>query len=148
MKKAKEITKTLAAGAIAVVIAGSSAWIMGAVRADAIAKKTLKTTVSQKASANQLPKETSKLNQFAKVYTFKAAGKTSYGYDWTYKTDYKNLKVKCSYDFKAHKYTFRITGTAYGLNHLTLKYKTSDKKWATAKMTIFVDSQKYIMRTA
>lgn len=142
------ITKTLVAVGIAFVIAVSSALIMGAVRADAIAKKTVKASVSQRASSNQLPKTTTKKNQFAKAYTVKVSGKTSRGYDWTYKTDYKNIKVNCKYDFRSHKYTFKIMGKSYGLNHLTLKYKTSDKKWASVKMTLFVDSQKYIMRTA
>ncbi len=140
------ITKTLIAVGIAFVIAVSSALIMGAVRADAATKKSAR--ITQKAASTQLPKTTSKKNQFAKVYTVKASGKTSRGYDWTYKTDYKNIKVDCKYNFKAQKYTFKITGKSYGLNHLTLKYKTSDKKWASIKLTLFVDSQKYIMRTA
>ncbi len=144
MTKTKDIIKSLAVVILSIFITASATAIMCSVNANAATVKTS----SQKAVVNQLPKETSKINQFAKAYTFKATGKTSYGYDWTYKSDYNNLKVKCSYDFKAHKYTFRITGTAYGLNHLTLKYKTSDKKWASQKMTIFVDSEKYIMRTA
>lgn len=145
--KTNNITKTLIAVGIAFVIVVSSALIMGAVRADAATQKS-NARVTQKAASTQLPKTTTKKNQFAKAYTFKASGKTSRGYDWTYKTDYKNIKVKCKYDFKAHKYNFTITGTSYGLNHLTLKYKTSDKKWASVKMTLFVDSQKYIMRIA
>lgn len=149
MTNTKEITRTLIAVVIALVIAASSAAIMGTVRADAAtAKHTAQAKISQKTVKNQIPASTSKINQFAKAYTFKATGKTSYGYDWTYKTDYNNLKVNCKYDFKTHKYTFKITGTKYGLNHITLKYKTSDKKWASEKMTIFVDSEKYIMRTA
>ena len=144
--KTNNITKTLIAVGIAFVIAVSSALIMGAVRVDAATQKTAR--VTQKADSTQLPKSTTNKNQFAKAYTIKASGKTSRGYDWTYKTDYKNIKVKCKYDFKAHKYTFTITGKSYGLNHLTLKYKTSDKKWASKKLTLFVDSQNYIMRTA
>lgn len=144
MTKTKDIIKSLTAVILSIIITASAAAIMCSISANAATVKTS----SQKAVVNQLPKETSKINQFANAYVFKATGKTSYGYDWTYKTDYKNLKVKCSYDFKAHKYNFKITGTAYGLNHLTLKYKTSDKQWASQKMTIFVDSEKYIMRTA
>ena len=96
---------------------------------------------------NQLPNSTSKLNQFAKSYIFKATGKTSKGYDWTYNTDNNNLKVSCKYDFKTNRYIFKLTGKSYGLNHITLKYKTSDKKWVSKNMTIFVDSEKNIMRT-
>ena len=145
--RTNEITKTLIAVAIAFVIAASSAIVMGAVRADAATQKSA-AKVSQKAASTQLPKTTAKKNQFAKAYTIKTSGKTSNGYNWTYKTDYKNIKVNCKYNFKSHKYTFKVTGTSYGLNHLTLKYKTSDKKWASVKMTLFVDSQNYIIRTA
>lgn len=149
MNKSKEITRTLIAAVIAIIIAASSAAIMGTVRAGAATVKgSAQPKISQKAQANKLPASTSKINQFAKAYTFKALGKTSYGYDWSYKADRNNLKVTCKYDFKAHKYNFTITGKSYGLNHITIKYKTSDKKWASQKMTIFVDSQKYIMRTA
>ena len=73
-------------------------------------------------------------------------GKTSYGYDWTYKTDNNNVKVKCKYDFKTNKYTFKIVGTAKGTNHFTLKYKTSDKKTVSVPMTFVVDAQKNIIR--
>lgn len=144
--KTNDITRTLIAVAIAFIIAVSSALVMGAVRADAATQKSVRAT--QKAASTQLPKQTTKKNRFAKAYTITVSGKTSKGYNWTYKTDYKNIKVSCKYNFKAHKYTFKITGTSYGLNHLTLKYKTSDKKWVSVKMTLFVDSQNNIMRTA
>ncbi len=149
MTNTNSITKTLIAAVIALVIAASSAAIMGAVRADAATYDgSAQAHASQKAVVNQLPASSSKLNQFSKAYTFKATGKTSYGYDWTYNTDNNNLKVSCKYNFKTYKYTFKITGKSYGLNHITLKYKTSDKKWASEKMTIFVDSEKNVMRTA
>ena len=146
MTSTKKIVITFVSGIITLIIATSAAFFLAGFKADAAAYKgSVKTCASQKV---KLPSNTSKLNQFAKAYTFKATGKTSKGYDWTYKTDYNNLKVKCKYDFKAHKYTFKITGTKYGLSRFTLKYKTSDKKWVSVKMTLFVDSEKNIMRTA
>ncbi|MBR1731301.1 MAG: hypothetical protein IJ725_02570 [Ruminococcus sp.] len=146
MTNTKEIRNTLIAVVIAFIVVVSSAAVMGTVKADAATYKgSAQAHASQKM---ELPEKTTKLNQFAKAYTFKATGKTSKGYDWTYKTDCNNVKVKCKYDFTAHKYTFTITGVKYGLNHFTLKYKTSDTKWASVKMTLFVDSEKNIMRTA
>ncbi len=148
--KTKEITRTVIAAVIAIIIAASSAAIINTVKVDAASYEgTAQGNRSQKVEViNQLPEKTTKLNQFAKAYYFKATGKTAKGYDWTYKTDTDNVKVKCKYDFTAHKYTFKLVGTAYGLNHFTLKYNVSDKKWASEKMTVFVDSQKNIMRTA
>ena len=146
MTNTKNITRTLIAAVIAIVIAASSASFIGAVRANAATYDgSAQAHASQKM---ELPEKTAKINQFAKAYYFKATGKTTKGYDWTYKTDCDNVKVKCKYDFTAHKYTFKITGTSYGLNHFTLKYKTSDTKWVSVKMTLFVDSEKNIMRTA
>lgn len=128
------------------VITVSSVFLITAVKADAAAyDHSAQAHYSQK---SELPEKTTKTGVFAKSYIFKAAGKTTEGYDWTYKTDNNNVKVKCSYDFKNNKYTFKITGTAYGLNHFTLKYKTSDTKWVSEKMTLFVDSRNNIMRTA
>ncbi|MBR1749259.1 MAG: hypothetical protein IJ740_00055 [Ruminococcus sp.] len=145
MTNTRKIVVTLASAIIALIIAASSAFLFSSIRANAATYDgSAQAHASQKM---ELPEKTTKLNKFAKAYTFKATGKTSKGYDWTYKTDYNNLKVKCKYDFTAHKYTFTITGTKYGLNHFTLKYKTSDTKWLSVKMTLFVDSEKYIMRT-
>lgn len=151
MTKTKKIMATLVSGILTLIIATSAAFFLAGFKADAATYDgSAQAHASQKTAVNQLqlPATTSKLNTFAKAYTFKATGKTSKGYDWTYKTDYNNVKVKCSYDFTAHKYTFKITGTKYGLNHFTLKYKTSDTKWVSVKMTLFVDSEKNIMRTA
>lgn len=145
MTNARKIAVTFISGIIALIIAASSAFMISGIKANAATyKDSAQSHASQKA---ELPEKTTKLNQFAKAYYFKATGKTSKGYDWTYKTDCNNVKVKCKYDFTSHKYTFKITGTSYGLNHFTLKYKTSDIKWESVKMTIFVDSEKNIMRT-
>ena len=149
MTNTKKIVITFVSGIITLIMATSAAFFLAGFKADAATYDgSAQAHTSQKAVVNQLPATTSKLNTFAKSYTFKATGKTTYGYDWTYKTNYNNVKVNCSYDFTAHKYTFKITGTKYGLNHFALKYKTSDTKWVSVKMTLFVDSEKYIMRTA
>ncbi len=149
MKNSKTVTRTLIAALIAIIIAASSATIVSTVKAGAVSYEgSASSHQSQKSEGYQLLEKTTKLNQFAKAYYFKATGKTSNGYDWTYKADQTNVKVKCKYDFDTHKYTFKMTGTSYGLNHFTLKYKVSDKKWESVKMTLFVDKDKNIMRTA
>lgn len=146
MTNTRKIAITFISGIIALIIAASSAFMISGIKANAATYDgSAQAHASQKM---ELPEKTTKLNQFAKAYYFKAAGKTSKGYDWTYKTDTNNVKVKCKYDFTSHKYTFKITGAKYGLNHFTLKYKTSDTKWGSVKMTLFVDSEKNIMRTA
>ncbi|MCR5653782.1 MAG: hypothetical protein K6F88_08290 [Ruminococcus sp.] len=146
MTNTKKIAITFVSGIITLIMATSAAFFIAGFKADAATYSgSAQAHASQK---TELPAKTAKLNTFAKSYIFKATGKTSKGYDWDYKADCNNVKVKCSYDFTAHKYTFKITGTSYGLNHFTLKYKTSDTKWASVKMTLFVDSEKNIMRTA
>ena len=146
MTNTKKIVTTFVSGIIALIIATSAAFMISGIKVSAAScEETAQAHASQKM---ELPEKTTKLNTFAKSYVFKATGKTSEGYDWTYKTDYNNVKVKCKYDFTAHKYTFKITGTSYGLNRFTLKYKTSDSKWVSVKMTLFVDSENNIMRTA
>ncbi len=97
--------------------------------------------------ANPVVEKTTKLNTTAKAYYFKATGKTKKGYDWTYKTDKDNVKVKCAYDFKAHKYTFKLTGKSKGKANFTLMYKTNDKSWTKVPMKLTVDAQKNITRT-
>lgn len=98
--------------------------------------------------ARPVAEKTTKTNALAKAYYFKALGKTSKGYDWTYKTDKDNINVKCKYDFKAHKYTFKLTGKAKGKTNFTLMYKTDDKTWKKVPMKLTVDAQKNIIRTA
>ncbi len=98
--------------------------------------------------ANPVVEKTTKLNTIAKAYYFKATGKTNKGYDWTYKADKDNIQVKCKYDFTAHKYTFKLTGTAKGKTNFTLMYKKTDKEWVKVPMKLTVDAQKNIVRTA
>ncbi len=95
----------------------------------------------------KLPAVTEKKNRFAKAYVFKAQGKTSYGYDWSYNLYSNDIKVSCKYDFKKHEYRFRVTGKKYGLRKLELKYKKSDSKWVTVPMRVFIDPDNNIMRT-
>lgn len=95
----------------------------------------------------KIPAATEKKNTFAKAYVFRAQGKTSYGYDWTYNLYSKSIKVSCKYSFKKHEYRFRVTGKEYGLSKLELKYKTDDNKWVTVPMRVFVDTENNIMRS-
>ena len=44
----------------------------------------------------------------ARAFKYNAYGKTSYGYDYTYKATNNNLIVKVNYNFKAHKYEFNV----------------------------------------
>lgn len=131
---------TIIAAILGIVLAVSSGFAISSLRANAATtNKPVSTGFSEK---------TTHLNVFSNAYYFKAAGKCSKGYDWSFKADNKNIKVKCAYDFKSHKYTFKFKGTSYGLTKLTLKYKVSDTKTAKVHMTLFVDPQNYIMRTA
>lgn len=149
MTNTKTISKTVIAAVLAIIIAASSAAIIGSVKAGAVSYEgSAQAHQSQKSEAYQIPEKTTKLNQIAKAYYFKGTGKTAKGYDWTYKTDNTNVKIKCKYDFDTHKYTFKLVGTSYGINHFTLKYKMSDKVWVYEKMTLFVDKDKNIKRTA
>ncbi len=93
----------------------------------------------------KIPAATEKKNTFAKAYVFRAQGKTSYGYDWSYNLYSKSIKVSCKYSFKKHEYKFRVTGKKYGLTKIELKYKTADDKWVTVPMKMFVDTENNIM---
>lgn len=147
MKKTMGITRTLIAVTIAFVIAVSSAVVISMVRVDA---KTYNGTAqshrSQKLDNGKLPKTTTKTNQFAKAYCVKVQSKITKGSNWSYKSDAKNIKVSCKFDPSTRKYTFKLVGTSYGLNHMTLKYKTTASKWESKKMNVFVDMDKNIMR--
>ena len=148
MTNTKRTSKSIIATLIAVIIAVSSFAMISAVSANAAYEGSAQAHAAQKSEivVSQAAEKTAKTGELAKAYYFKAIGKTSYGYDWTYKTDNNNVKVKCKYDFKTNKYTFKIVGTAKGTNHFTLKYKTSDKKTVSVPMTFVVDAQKNIIR--
>lgn len=94
----------------------------------------------------KIPAATEKRNTFAKTYKYVVKGKTSYGYDWSYNTYSKDIKVTCKYSFKDKNYTFRVKGTKYGLVKVILKYKKNDKSWISVPMKVFVDPKKNIMR--
>ncbi len=137
---------------LAIIIAAGSMLLMSGAKASANsyagsaqANSSIKTVQTYDATVAD---RTARRNVLAKTFVFKTTGKAPYGYDWTYKTDNTNLKIKCVYNFGTKTYTFRITGTAQGGNHLTLKYKDMNGKWAAAKMTFTVDAAKNIMRTA
>lgn len=95
----------------------------------------------------KLPQSTRKLNQFARSYKFVAKGRTSFGYDWTYRINRKSVKVTCKYDFKTKTYNFKVKGKKYGLTKVTFKYMKDDKTWVTVPTKIFVDPENYVMRT-
>ena len=100
-----------------------------------------------KSAGNKIPAATEKYNTFAKTYKYVVKGKTSYGYDWSYNTYSKDIKVTCKYDFKTKTYTFRVKGKKYGLTKVILKYKKNSNTWVSVPMKVFVDPKKYIMRT-
>ncbi|MBQ5398939.1 MAG: hypothetical protein IIU14_05840 [Ruminococcus sp.] len=151
----KTITKSIIATIIAVVIAASSLSLFSASALDFNYVTDTETVgaaqqaqTAAKTTQSAAVEKTKDLNTAAKAYYFKAVGKTKEGYDWTYKTTNDIVKVKCSYDFKAHKYTFKLTGTAKGTAKITLMYKSNDKTWVKVPMTVKVDAQKNITRTA
>lgn len=69
-----------------------------------------------------------------------ANGKTSYGFDWTYKTDNNIVSVSCNYNFNTQQYDFSIYGAAPGTAHITLYYNTADNVQVPVPMTVTVDS--------
>lgn len=77
--------------------------------------------------------------QASKDYIFKANGKTSYGYDWTYNIDNLCVKVNCTYNFAKNEYTFTVKGQSAGTVNAKLMYKTSDNNWVTKTVKLSVD---------
>ena len=75
----------------------------------------------------------------AKAFKYYAYGKTSYGYDYTYKATNNNLIVKVNYNFKAHKYEFNVIGKKAGIVKLTLIWNVNDKKTDSETFTLNVD---------
>lgn len=139
-------TKTVIAVLIALIISASSAVLVSTVKADA---KSYKGSAQSHASAKReykLPASTAKKNAFAKSYVLSVSAKSNKESDWKFTSDAKNIKVKCSYNAKTQKCDFKFTGTSYGLNRISLKYKNRSNKWTTEKLSLFVDTQKNIMR--
>lgn len=75
----------------------------------------------------------------AKTFKYYAYGKTSYGYDYTYKATNNNLIVKVNYNFKAHKYEFNVIGKKAGTVKLTLIWNVNNKKTDSATFNLRVD---------
>ena len=75
----------------------------------------------------------------AKAFKYYAYGKTSYGYDYTYKATNNNIDVKVNYDFKTNKYEFNVIGKKAGNVKLTLIWNVNDKKTDSATFTLNVD---------
>ena len=75
----------------------------------------------------------------AKTFKYYAYGKTSYGYDYTYKATNNNLIVKVNYNFKAHKYEFNVIGKKAGTVKLTRIWNVNDKKTDSATFNLRVD---------
>lgn len=148
MTGTKRFTKSIIAAIIAIVIAASSISMISATSASAASYSGSAQANASLKSAAAVVEKTTALNTLAKAYCFKALGKSKQGYNWTYKTNNDIVKVKCKYDFTAHKYTFKLVGTAKGTAKLTLKYRKDDKTVVKVPMTIKVDAQKNIMRVA
>lgn len=131
MKK-KDIKVTLFAVVCAIVLAVSSAFLISTV----------------KASAASIPASTKKINTFAKAYTYSVKGVYKKSSDWSCKNESKSVKVTCKYNAKTRMYNFKFTSKSYGLDRITLKYKTGAKTFKTVKLSVFSDPQGYVMRTA
>ena len=68
-----------------------------------------------------------------------ANGKTSYGFDWNYKTDNVNFVLRCDYNFNQQQYDFQFYGTTPGTAHVTLLYNTDDNVQVPVNLTVTVD---------
>ena len=75
----------------------------------------------------------------AKTFKYYAYGKTSYGYDYTYKATNNNIDVKVNYDFKTNKYEFNVIGKKAGNVQVTLIWNINDKKTNSATFNLKVD---------
>ena len=75
----------------------------------------------------------------AKAFKYYAYGKTSYGYDYTYKATNNNIDVKVNYDFKTNKYEFNVIGKKAGNVQVTLIWNINDKKTNSATFNLKVD---------
>ncbi len=146
----KEIKTTIVALAVSIALVIGSSFLISGLRAKAKSYAgSAQAHASQKA---ELPESvqpldrTAKLNVLSKTYIFKADGRSPRDYDWNYKTDNRNIKVKCVYNYDTNRYTFRISGTAQGINHLTLRFKNAENRWISRTLTLTVDAQKNIMR--
>ena len=126
MKNTTKRFTTLAATAlIAVSTLGAAAVTASAKSVDA------KPSTTQYGIVQQVKK--------AKTFKYYAYGKTSYGYDYTYKATNNNLIVKVNYNFKAHKYEFNVIGKKAGTVKLTLIWNVNDKKTDSATFNLRVD---------
>ena len=99
------------------------------------------TASAKSVTATKAPVQYGIVQQVKKAKTFKyyAYGKTSYGYDYTYKATNNNLIVKVNYNFKAHKYEFNVIGKKAGTVKLTLIWNVNDKKTDSATFNLRVD---------
>ena len=77
----------------------------------------------------------------AKAFKYYAYGKTSYGYDYTYKATNNNIDVKVNYDFKTNKYEFNVLGKKAGNVRVTLIWNVNDKRTNSATFNLKVDKK-------
>ena len=77
----------------------------------------------------------------ARAFKYNAYGKTSYGYDYTYKATNNNIDVKVNYDFKTNKYEFNVLGKKAGNVQVTLIWNVNDKRTNSATFNLKVDKK-------
>ena len=77
----------------------------------------------------------------ARTFKYNAYGKTSYGYDYTYKATNNNIDVKVNYDFKTNKYEFNVLGKKAGNVQVTLIWNVNDKRTNSATFNLKVDNK-------
>ena len=77
----------------------------------------------------------------ARTFKYNAYGKTSYGYDYTYKATNNNIDVKVNYDFKTNKYEFNVLGKKAGNVRVTLIWNVNDKRTNSATFNLKVDNK-------
>lgn len=141
------ISKSLISVVIAFIIAASSSALVSSLKADAKSISGTAAAHAYEKYEHKLPDKTTKKLTFAKAYLMSVNAKNAKSGSWNYRSDAKNIKVNAVFNTKTHNYNFKFTGNSYGLNHITLKYKVSSSKWESKKLTLFVDSEKNIMRT-
>ena len=138
-EKSTEVKATQQSGQQATQAYGQTA-TQGSVQTEAASP-----TEAQTAETEAPPKPTFSPEAVAGALHFKANGKTSYGYNWTYSGGV-GVNINCTYDFSNQEYDFAITGVTPGTTSFTLIYYTDDNETVSVPMSVSVDSDLKVTR--
>ena len=133
MKNTTKRFTTLAATALIAVSTLGAAAVTASAKSVTATKAPVQYGVVQQVKTGQV--------KTTKAFKYYAYGKTSYGYDYTYKATNNNIDVKVNYDFKTNKYEFNVLGKKSGNTQLTLIWNVNNKKTKSATFNLRVDNK-------